>query len=126
MFRRIMDWDEILYCEVPIIGRDLSALVCLGRIKMLRGPLARLERVGDILKFWPEWAGVQLIDQQPEIVEFDPPKYPPPEAHLTASKPHRQKDGSIVIAGEGIELYKIHPPGKNITPSELFGVHANA
>lgn len=120
-----MDWDELLYGEILVVGRDFEVLLRAVGLELLRGPMGSLERVGDDLHVRPElfvrrWAGHATgILVPPDDAE-------PVRVGLTSHRALLLPDDSIVIVDPASDpVYRLCAPGDNVLFSPAFGIVAS-
>lgn len=123
---RRVDWDELLYGEIPVVGRDFDVLLLVGGLELLRGPMGSLERVGDHVRVRPDvfvrrWAG----HASGILVPTD--DAPPVSVGLTDHRALLLPDDSIVIVDRVASepVYRLCAPGDNVLSSPTFGTVAS-
>ncbi len=110
---RPMDWDEFLY-EIPLVGLDFQIMMPVRGIELFRGPMGSAVRVGDEVRFHPNWIVLKRRGE-PLTLAHTPQGSDAPSAHLMRSRPLALPDTTIVIVGSGTPLFCFHPRGDNVS-----------
>lgn len=115
-----MDWDELLF-EIPVMGRDFELLTRPGNLRLYRGPMGTLERVGDELLFLPAMIVVwHWGDRDQHIAR--PLRQTAPRVRLTGHRLVKFPDAMLVVVDRILQrpVYCLHALGDNITPPNFL------
>ena len=110
---REMDWDQFL-CEIPLVGLDFQIVMPIRDIELFRGPMGSAIRVGDEVRFHPNWIVLKRRGQSLTLAHT-PEGSDAPSVHLMRSRPLELPDTTIVIVGSDTPLFCLHPRGDNIS-----------
>lgn len=111
-----LTWDE--FFMIPVNGRDIELLMRISDLQLMRGPIHLVRRLEDQVIIVPGWMVVKVRGQKPKLEEC---MENPPTVACYACYPILENDDSIVLCDGRVELYRIYPPGVNLTLEELFG-----
>lgn len=111
-----LTWEE--FFTIPLIGRDIGVLMLVADLELMRGPIERVAVQDGQVQFFPGWMAARVRGRKPKLVEC---MENPPTVVCEACDPNLQTDDAIVLGMCGIQLFKIHPQGDNLTLEKIFG-----
>ncbi|MEI6511522.1 MAG: hypothetical protein WCO25_05835 [Candidatus Uhrbacteria bacterium] len=117
---RKMDWDELIYGEFVVAGRDFEPLIPIAGVEIFRGPMGTVVRDGDCLRVVPELIVRKLAGRPRKYVVV--PDAPPVLLKLVDHRALLMPDESLVIADAlFVPTYRFCAPGDNILATTSLG-----
>ncbi len=116
---RKMDWDELIFGEFSVAGRDFEPLLVPDEVELFRGPMGTVARDGDCLCVFPELMVRKIAGRVREYVVLPTG---PVRLKLTDHRALLMPDDTLVIAdGFLVPTYRFCAPGDNVLGSTTLG-----
>ncbi len=116
---RRMDWDELIYGEFAVAGRDFEPLLAVDGIEIFRGPMGTVAREGDCLCVFPQLMVRKLAGRAREYVTLP---NEPVRLKLTDHLALLLPDDSLVIADAlFVPTYRFCAPGDSVLATSSQG-----
>ncbi len=116
---RRMDWDELIYGEFAVAGRDFEPLLAVDGIEIFRGPMGTVAREGECLCVFPQLMVRKLAGRAREYVTLP---NDPVRLKLVDHLPLLLPDDTLVIADAlFVPTYRFCAPGDNVLATSSQG-----
>lgn len=116
---RRMDWDELIYGEFAVAGRDFEPLLGVDGVELFRGPMGTVVREGECLCVFPQLMVRKFAGRPREYVVLP---NEPVRLKLVDHRALLMPDDSLVIADTMfVPTYRFCAPGDSVLSSTSLG-----